>query len=117
VNHVGNHDGHDVRQTPEAGLARSSPGSASPCQSTGVAPALLTDEQAAQCMNISRRTFRQLQGKQWMPRAIVLGPRLVRWSRIELEEAVRAMPRQQDASEPAQLRRSRIEAMKRRGSK
>lgn len=107
--------GHGVRQNYAAETAGAPIASPSPYQSPTFPPALLTDEQAAQCMGISRRTFRQLQGHPWMPKAIVLGPRLVRWSRAELEQAVAVMPRQQDLSEPAQLRRSRIEGMKRGG--
>jgi predicted DNA-binding transcriptional regulator AlpA len=116
VNHGGKCHGHDVRQSPETDTARSLVSAVSVCQSPAVSPTLLTDEQAAQWMNISRRTFRQLQSQHWMPKPIVLGPRLVRWSRLELEQAVGAMPRQRDLSEPAQLRRSRIDSMKRRSS-
>lgn len=108
--------GHDVRQPPDRGGTPSAGSPVSTRQSATLLPTLLTDEQAAQCMGISRRTFRQLQTQPWMPKAIVLGPRLVRWSHHELEQAVGAMPRQEDPSEPAQLRRSRIDAMKGRGS-
>lgn len=92
--------------------ARPSPATA---PSTLALPALLTDEQAAAFMGISKRKFHELRNEPWMPRPIVLGPRLVRWSRAELDHAVASMPRQEHASEPAQLRRGRIEAMKRGG--
>ena len=77
-------------------------------------PALLTDEQAAAFFGISVRKFHELRSERagWMPAPIVLGPRLLRWSRSELEGAVQSMPRQQRASEPAQLLRARIEKLK-----
>lgn len=73
---------------------------------------LLDDFEAAACFGVSRRTFRELCDRPWMPRAVVLGPRIVRWPRAELEAAIANMPRQENASEPAQLRRARIESMK-----
>jgi predicted DNA-binding transcriptional regulator AlpA len=83
-----------------------------PSENTSVAPVLLTDAESAAFFNVGTRTFHTLRDAPWMPRPIVLGPRLLRWSRIELEHAVAAMPRQADRVEPAELRRSRIERMK-----
>lgn len=77
-----------------------------------IAPVLLTDEQSAALLGVSKRKFRELCAEPWAPRPVVLGPRLVRWSRAELEQAIAAMPRQETAEEPAALRRARIDAMK-----
>jgi predicted DNA-binding transcriptional regulator AlpA len=75
---------------------------------------LLTSAQAArEVFGVSERKFHQLREKPWMPRPVVLGPRLVRWHRHELEAAALNIPREQTPSEPAQLRRARIEAIKR----
>lgn len=77
-----------------------------------VPPVLLTDAESAALLRVGTRTFHDLRDEPWMPRPVVLGPRLLRWSRIELEQAVVNMPRQKERSEPAVLRRSRIERMK-----
>jgi predicted DNA-binding transcriptional regulator AlpA len=78
-------------------------------------PALLTAEQAArEVYGTSERTFHKMREAGLVPPAVVLGPRLLRWVRSELEAAVQAMPRQQQpASEPPQLLRSKIERLKR----
>ncbi len=78
------------------------------------APALLTAEQAArEVYGTSERTFHKMRAAGLVPPAVVLGPRLLRWVRSELEAAVAAMPRQAEpASEPHQLLRRRVEALK-----
>lgn len=76
------------------------------------APILLADDQAAFLLGIGVRTFHSLRDEPWMPRPVVLGRRLLRWSRSELETAVLSMPRQGARSEPEELRRSRIERMR-----
>jgi predicted DNA-binding transcriptional regulator AlpA len=83
------------------------------------ATALLTAEQAArEVYGTSERTFHKMRSAGLVPPAVVLGPRLLRWVRSELEAAVQAMPRQQEpATEPAQLLRSRVEALKGGGAK
>lgn len=81
---------------------------------TQIAPILLTDRQAAELLGIGTSKFHEVRYEAWMPQPIALGPKLVRWSRLELEEAVARMPRQ-SAGEPAQLRRGKIEALKTRG--
>jgi predicted DNA-binding transcriptional regulator AlpA len=85
------------------GMARPS---ATPPAFAGLA-ALLPDVQAAAVIGVSVRKFHDLRDEDWMPRPIVLGPRLLRWSRAELEAAIMAMPRAQGRSEPAQLARAR----------
>jgi len=80
---------------------------------TPAAPALLlTEDEAAAAFGISARKFADLRNADWMPRPISLGPRLLRWSRIELEQAIAAAPRADSSAEPASLARARIERMK-----
>ena len=79
-------------------------------------PVLLTDTQAAACLGVSVRKFHDLRSESWMCRPVVLGPRLLRWPRAELEAAVASMPRQATpGDEPAQLLRGRIERAKKTG--
>ncbi|MDB5957686.1 hypothetical protein [Ramlibacter sp.] len=75
-------------------------------------PILLTDEQSAAAFHVSKRKFHELQSEPWMPRPVALGPRLLRWSRTELEAAVARMPRQTERTEPAELARARIDRIK-----
>lgn len=83
-------------------------------QRPAILPVLLDDEQSAALLGVSRRTFHALRAEPWWPvRAVVLGPRLTRWPRAELEQAIAVMPREKSkGSEPAQLARARIERMK-----
>ncbi len=83
-----------------------------PSENSLVAPVLLTDAESAAFFNVGTRTFHALRSEPWMPRPVVLGPRLLRWSRPELEQAVAAMPRQTERSEPAQLARGKIDRLK-----
>lgn len=74
---------------------------------------LLTDAEGAAALGLSPRLFAQLMHEPWFPRPVVLGPRLKRHVRAELEAAVASMPRQAEPrAEPAQLLRARIERMK-----
>lgn len=105
--------GEILRQNPRqpvAGQAHTSGAATSP-------PALLTAPQAAGVLQVSERRFHQLRlSEDWLPRPIALGPRLLRWSRQELEAAVAAAPRAETVAEPPTLaegRRRRIEAMRR----
>ena len=108
--------GHGVSQTATAGAASSGSQPQSATLSASAFPVLLTDSQAAACLGVSVRTFHNLRSEPWLPKPVVLGPRLLRWPRTELEQAVLTMPRQaQPSSEPAQLRRAKIDAMKARG--
>lgn len=87
-----------------------------PAPSAFIAPILLDDAQSAAALGMSVRKFHELRAEPWMPRPVVLGPRMLRWARTELEAAVVSMPRQETAAnEPAHLRRGKIEALKRRG--
>jgi predicted DNA-binding transcriptional regulator AlpA len=84
-------------------------------RSTSIAPVLLTEDEAAAAYGVSRRTFQSLCGEPYMPRAIVLGPRLHRYSLDELRAAVASMPRQTERTQPEGLLRTRIERAKRNG--
>lgn len=69
--------------------------------------ALLTPAQAARdVFGISERSFHKLRKAAWMPKPVVLGPRLIRFVRSELEAACAAMPCG-TVPEPGQLSRSR----------
>ena len=80
----------------------------------GHRPALLTAAQAAgEVYGISERTFHAMRSKGLVPAPIVIGPRLLRWSRADLEAAVCSLPRQAPGTpEPAQLLRGKVERLK-----
>lgn len=104
--------GRTLRQTPADSGAGGDRRRQSPIRSASAA--LLTDEQAARdVLGMSPRTFAEVMKAPWMPKPIVLGPRMRRWVRAELEAALVNAPRQTtQGSEPAQLRRAKIERMK-----
>jgi len=79
-----------------------------------LAPILLTRKESARLLNMSERTFCELRSAPWMPRPAVLGPRLLRWSRAELEKSLQDMPRldQPMVQPPAIQRRNHINALK-----
>jgi predicted DNA-binding transcriptional regulator AlpA len=77
---------------------------------------LLTDEESAAALGMSVRKFRDLADEPYMCKPVQLGPRMLRWSLAELQDAIGRMPRQVQRSEPAELARSRIERMKRGGA-
>ncbi len=93
----------------------SAPSPVSASRSASVAPVLLTEDEAAAALGVSRRTFQNLCGEAYMPRAIVLGPRLHRYSLDELRAAVASMPRQTERIQPESLLRTRIERAKQTG--
>jgi predicted DNA-binding transcriptional regulator AlpA len=97
-----------VVTTNPAGLPRSGHKARPP------AAALLTAAQAAaEVYGTSERTFHNMRKAGLIPPPVVLGPRLLRWVRNELEAAVQSMPRQHEPqAEPAQLRRRHIDGMK-----
>lgn len=82
----------------------------------GFAPLLLTDEQAAAYWNVSVRTFNTLQLEPWFPKPVMLGPRMKRHVRHELDAATARMPRQGARVQPESLLRSKIERMKSTGA-
>jgi predicted DNA-binding transcriptional regulator AlpA len=72
-------------------------------------PLLLLDRhEAAAVFGIATRTFEELIDEPWMPRPIALGPRLLRWSVTELQEAIGRMPRQLEKQEPVRDRIKRL---------
>jgi len=86
-------------------------------RSTSIAPALLTSEQAAEYLGMSEAKFHELRNEPWMCEPIPLGPRMVRWSRADLDAAIAGMPRQvRRPGEPTQLLRSKIERAKLTGN-
>lgn len=89
---------------------------ASAAHSKGVSPVLLTEDEAAAVLGVSKRTFLNLRDAPWMPLAIVLGPRMHRYSVDELRAAVSNMPRQTQRTQPESLLRSRIERAKATGN-
>ena len=105
-----------VCQTPPVLAPKPEPRRQSPKQSAegNTARVLLSDSDAARTVfGVSLRKFHQLEHESWFPRPVVLGPRLKRYVRSELEAAVVNMPRREEpASEPAQLLRARIERAK-----
>jgi predicted DNA-binding transcriptional regulator AlpA len=110
--------GQAVRHAPsgnasgDLSAAQFAPQSAGPA----VFPVLLNDDQSAASLGVSVRKFHELRNEPWMPRPVVLGPRLLRWPRAEIERAVTDMPRLAAAApEPAQLLRGKIEKLKRTG--
>lgn len=108
-------DGGALRPNPSARAASSAP----PAQSASPSASkiLLTDDEGAEALGVSPRMFAKLLHEPWFPKPVVLGPRLKRHVRAELEAAVANMPRREVVvgNEPAQLLRGRIEKMKRSG--
>lgn len=76
---------------------------------------LLSDHEAAQLFGVSLRTFADIQREDWFPKPVLLGPRLKRHIRAELEAAVADMPRAAPRPMPAELLRGRIERQKKTG--
>lgn len=106
----------DGRTSGGAGSQTTSSGAAS-AGKAGLIPMpvprlLATDEESAIALGMSVRKFRELADEPWMPKPVQLGPRMLRWSLAELQEAILRMPRQTVRSEPAALARSRIDRMK-----
>lgn len=89
-------------------------GSESRDQVKRMSPLLLNRHEAAAALGVSARTFDDLINETWMPRPIRLGPRLLRWSIAELQEAILTMPRQVGRQESV---RAQIERLKRGSEK
>lgn len=97
-------DGVWRNQTPTTGAA-SKPG---PSQSVAPSPELLTEREAAALLGVGVRKFHELRAAEWMPKAIELGPRALRWSRAELLAALaERAPRRVVLAEPKHLRQVR----------
>lgn len=71
-------------------------------------PVLLTEREAAAVLGVGPRKFHALRSEPWMPAAIELGPRCLRWNRDELIQAVAARaPRRTLQAEPAHFQQAR----------
>lgn len=102
--------GQSVRQEPRQSTV---PGAPMAGSASLPPPALLNVRQAAALLGVSERRFHEMRSLPWMPSAVELGPRALRWSGAELLAAVAEhAPRQRTQSEPAQLARERIERLK-----
>ncbi len=112
---VNTFSGTSGRPTPSVGAPTAGSARQAPAQSA-IAPILLTHEQAAAALGLNLTKFHELRAESWMPKPVHLGARIVRWARAELEAAVAAMPRQDQPSQPHQLLRGKVEAMKRRSA-
>lgn len=73
---------------------------------------LLSDPEGAALYGVGLRTFMELQREPWFPKPVMLGPRLKRHVRAELEAAAVNLARRDQPEEPRQLLRARIERMK-----
>ncbi len=97
---------HGNTAKPDATITPSSPPSSPP--SPRVAPELLTDTEAAALLGMPVRKFHNLRHEEWMPAAIQLSQRALRWSRSELLEAIATRaPRTKVQEMPSHLRESR----------
>ena len=57
---------------------------------------------------VGERAAHSLTAASWFPAAIVLGPRIRRWSETEIDDAIAARaPRRAEMAEPAQLAKAR----------
>ena len=88
----------------------------SAAQPLSLEPVLVTIEEAADALRMSKRAFEALCAEPFMPRAIILGPRTLRYSLNELRAAVASMPRQMERVQPESLLRAKIERMKATGA-
>ena len=77
---------------------------------------LLSDPEGAALYGVGLRTFMELQHESWFPKPVMLGPRLKRHVRAELEAAAVNLARRDKPAEPKQLLRARIERMKQSGA-
>lgn len=77
-------------------------------------PVLLNEREAAGVLGVSPRKFHQLRSEPWMPQAVELGERSLRWNRDELMHAIVARaPRRTIKAEPAHFQQARA---KRKGA-
>lgn len=119
MSHLAAPHGRALRQDPSRAATKQgvAPHATAQSASPAFSPVLLNDEQSAACLGVSVRKFHELRKEAWMPRPHVLGPRLLKWSRLEIERAIADIPRLASPSpEPSQLLRGRIEKAKRTGS-
>lgn len=64
--------------------------------------------EAAEHIGVSESTFHRIRGEDWMPKPIALAPKVLRWSVIELDEALLSRaPRALTEDEPEALQSAR----------
>ena len=107
--------GSALRQTVTEGAPIAAAFGSYASQSPSGGRILLSDDEGAALYGVGLRTFLELQREPWFPRPVMLGPRMKRHLRSELEAAVSSMPRPPRPAEPAQLLRGKIERLKRAG--
>lgn len=79
-----------------------------PAQQAITPPELLTEREAAALLGVGPRKFHQLRTEAWLPAAIELGPRALRWSRSELLTALSTRaPRRTVQAEPQHFQQAR----------
>jgi len=101
---VSNTGGTTRRQSPAPVLAK--PGEAAQSASQSAARVLLSPaETARQVFGVSLRKFQDMRKAEWMPRPVVLGPKVIRYIRHEVVQALANMPRHTTLAEPAELQR------------
>jgi predicted DNA-binding transcriptional regulator AlpA len=77
-------------------------------QLSATPPELLTEREAAAVLGVGVRKFHQLRAEPWLPQAIELGPRALRWSRTELLQALATRaPRRAVQVEPEHFKAAR----------
>lgn len=93
---------HGQSVKPAAGSQASTPATRTP------PPELLTDVEAAALLGMPVRKFHKLRHEDWMPHAVELSPRALRWVRGELLQAVISQaPRRKVQEEPVHFRTAR----------
>lgn len=66
---------------------------------------VLNEAQLAALLNLSQRSVGNLRKQPWFPKPMVLGPRILRWNRREVLEAIQARaPRTRELPEPDSLK-------------
>jgi excisionase family DNA binding protein len=69
---------------------------------------MLTEREVADYFGVSVRKVHEMRAAGLLPQPVVLGPRLLRWVRAELDEAVKRMPRAGMLDVPPSLKRGSL---------
>jgi predicted DNA-binding transcriptional regulator AlpA len=72
-------------------------------------PILLTSDEAARLLGISKRTFHNLRHADGFPKPLVLSERIVRWRAKDIEAFIAALRPSESCQEPDQLRKVRLD--------
>lgn len=77
-------------------------------ESSGLASQpLLSRKELAQYLGMSARATHALTSAPWFPNPVELSPRILKWRRVEVDEALANAPRRAAGGEPAQLQQAR----------